>query len=121
MNMPGFTADASLYKVGKFYRLTATYFSDSLGVSADSIAVVQPQLRKTDYECTHDCLEAGGDSGICDFFCTESVEDGGDGGRGEQHCLAGCGPCLPDTESPMGGSRTCVRPNCDNYDRPCRI
>ena len=45
MNLPKFTAEQSLY--GK---------------------VVQPQLRKTDYECVHDCLEAGGGD-ICNFFC----------------------------------------------------
>jgi hypothetical protein len=118
MNMPGFTADASLYKTGKFYRSAATYFSDSLGVSADSFAVVQPQLRKTDYECVHDCIEAGG-TDICNFFCTEEVEEGRGGGGGEQ-CRPECGPCQPDPGSPMGGFRTCVKHNCDTYDKPCR-
>src|SRR6267154_1877045 len=74
MNMPGFTAEASLSKQGKFYRLPATYVSDSFGV--------QPQLRKTDFECVHDCLEAGGGD-ICNFFCTENVDPGGGGGGGQ--------------------------------------
>jgi hypothetical protein len=96
MNLPKFTAEQSLY--GK---------------------VVQPQLRKTDYECVHDCLEAGGGD-ICNFFCTENVDDGGGGGGG-QTCRPGCGPCLPDPDSPMGGFRTCVKYDCDTYDSPCRI
>ena len=111
MNMPGFTAEASLSKQGKFYRLPATYVSDSFGV--------QPQLRKTDYECVHDCLEAGGGD-MCNFFCTENVDEGG-GGGGRETCRPGCGPCLPDSDSPMGGFRTCVKYNCDTYDSPCRV
>jgi len=109
MNMPGFTAEASLSKQGKFYRLPATYVSDSFGV--------QPQLRKTDFECVHDCLEAGGGD-ICNFFCTENVDPGGGGGGGQQ-CRPSCGPCKRDPESPSGRSRFCINAKCDDFTRRC--
>ena len=109
MNMPGFTAEASLSKQGKFYRLPATYVSDSFGV--------QPQLRKTDFECVHDCLEAGGGD-ICNFFCTENVDPGGGGGGGQQ-CRPSCGPCKRDPESPSGRSRFCSNAKCDDFTRRC--
>src|SRR6266496_2615508 len=98
MKMPRFTAEASIYKLRKFYQPAATHFGDSFGKSA----VVQPELRKTDYECVHDCLEAGG----------------GDGGGGEV-CRPECGPCYNDPDSPTGRSRTCVTANCETYDRQC--
>jgi len=109
MNMPGFTAAASLSKQGKFYRLPATYVSDSFGV--------QPQLRKTDYECVHDCLEAGGGD-ICNFFCTENVDPDVGGGGGQQ-CRPSCGPCKRDPDSPSGRSRLCINAKCDDYTKRC--
>lgn len=39
MPMPGFSAEASIY------RSSASYFTDSFGISADGVAVVQPQFR----------------------------------------------------------------------------
>jgi len=113
MKMPRFTAEASIYKLRKFYQPAATHFGDSFGKSA----VVQPELRKTDYECVHDCLEAGGGD-MCNFFCTENVDDGGGGGGGEV-CRPECGPCYNDPDSPTGRSRTCVTANCETYDRQC--
>jgi hypothetical protein len=112
MNMPGFNADSSLYKASKSQRWRAPHFNHSFGV--------QPQLRKTDYECVHDCLEAGGPESLdmCNFFCTENVDDGGGGGGGEQ-CRPGCGPCHSDPDSPTGRSQTCVRADCETYDRQC--
>ena len=114
MKMPGFSGEASLYT----YRSTAPpYFGASFGVSADRSALVQPQFRKTDYECVHDCLEAGGGD-MCNFFCTENVDDTGGGGGGEQ-CRPGCGPCYSDPDSPTGRSQTCVRADCETYDKQC--
>ena len=116
MNMPGYTADASLHT----HRSTAPYFGALFRISVDRSALVQPQLRKTDYECVHDCLEAGGGD-MCNFFCTENVDDGGGGGGGGgEHCTPGCGPCYPDPDSPMGGFRTCVTYNCGTLETPCR-
>ena len=117
MNLPGYTAEASLSKQGRFYRSPATYLSDSFGVSGDGIAVVQPQLRKTDFECVHDCLEAGGGD-ICNFFCTENVDPGGGGGGGQQ-CRPSCGPCKRDPDSPSGRSRLCINAKCDDFTRRC--
>lgn len=118
MKMPRFTAEASLYKVREFNQSTATHCGDSSSNPADNNAVVQPQLRKTDYECVHDCLEAGGGD-ICNFFCTENVDDGGGGGGGQQ-CRPSCGPCHADPDSPTGGFKTCVSADCETYDRQCR-
>ena len=120
MNKPGFNAEASLYKVGEFYQPTVTQGGGSSGNPADNNAVVQPQLRNTDYECVHDCLEAGGPESLdmCNFFCTENVNDGGGGGGG-QSCRLGCGPCHNDPDSPTGRSRTCVRADCETYDTQC--
>jgi len=117
MKMPGFTAEVALYKAGKFHHSTATCCGDSFGISPDRRAVVEPQLRKTDYECVHDCLEAGGGD-MCNFFCTENVDDTGGGGGGEQ-CRPGCGPCYSDPDSPTGRSQTCVRADCETYDKQC--
>jgi len=115
MKMPGFSGEASLYT----YRSTAPpCCGDSFGISPDRRAVVEPQLRKTDYECVHDCLEAGGGD-MCNFFCTENVDDGGGGGGGGQSCRPECGPCHSDLDSPTGRSRTCVRADCETYDRQC--
>jgi hypothetical protein len=118
MKMPRFTAEASLYKVREFYQSTANHYGDASGKSADSNAVVQPQLRKTDYECVHDCLEAGGGD-MCNFFCTENVDEGGGGGGG-QSCRPECGPCYDDPDSPTGRTRTCIRADCETYDRQCQ-
>jgi hypothetical protein len=82
MKMPGYTAEASLGRAGVYWHSAA----------AGHMIVVQPQLRKTDYECVHDCLEAGGPTDICNFFCTESGDEGGGGGGGGQQCRPGCGP-----------------------------
>jgi hypothetical protein len=124
MNMPAFNAEASLYKVREFYQPAATQGGGSSGNPADNNAVVQPQLRNTDYECVHDCLEAGGPESLdmCNFFCTENVNDGGGGGGGGgEYCTPQCGPCYADSDSPTGGFRTCRKANCDTYDKQCRV
>ena len=118
MRTPGFNAGASLYKSSRCYigRTTSGALSASM-VWGDSIGVVQPQLRKTDFECVHDCLEAGGGD-ICNFFCTENVDPSGGGGGGQQ-CRPSCGPCKRDPESPSGRSRFCINAKCDDFTRRC--
>jgi hypothetical protein len=69
MKMRGYTAEASLGRAGMYWH----------SAGADHMIVVLPQLRKPDYECVHDCLEAGGPTDICNFFCTESGDEGGGG------------------------------------------
>jgi len=122
MNMPGFSAEVSLYNSSRYYvgRATSGALAASLGigVSGDGISVVQPQLRKTDYECVHDCLEAGGGD-ICHFFCTENVDPGGGGGGGGQQCRPSCGPCQHDPDSRTGRSRLCIDAKCDDYTKRC--
>ena|SRR5713101_6299528 len=105
MNLPGFTAEVSLYKS------SMTYFMNSSASSAGGNFVVQPQLRKTDFECVHDCLEAGGPSSVCNFFCTENIDDGG--GRSDPVCRPSCSPCRR-VPGQAGRWRTCILRNCDD-------
>jgi hypothetical protein len=41
------------------------------------------------------------------------------GGGGSPRCRPACSPCQPDSDSPTGRSRFCIRANCDDYSRPC--
>ena len=110
MNMPRYTAEASLYSSGQCYQSTGA--SGALLVSRGvlpqlPIGFCQAECAPDDYQCLFDCMEAG--------------DGGGDGGGGGgEHCTPACGPCYPDPGSPMGGFRTCVDYNCNTYDKQCR-
>jgi hypothetical protein len=109
-NIPGYTAEASLYSSGQFYQ--AIRASGALPVSRGvlpqlPIGFCQAECSPGDYQCLFDCM-GGRDGG----------GDGGGGGGGE-HCSPACGPCYPDPDSPMGGFRTCVDYNCNTHDRQC--
>ena len=68
MNMPGFIAEASLYKTSGHYRLT-----------------------------TRSAGRADVHLGLAQFALPVPLPNGGG-----QLCLPGCGPCLPDSDSPTG-------------------
>jgi hypothetical protein len=104
MNIPGFTAEASLP-----YRTAHRGRGRHLGPKAAGII---PQLRRTDYECVHDCLEAGAPTDICNFFCTESEGEGGGGPR-DPVCTPSCSPCRRVAGQP-GRWKTCILRNCDD-------
>ena len=111
MNMPRFTAEASLYSSGEFYQSARA--SGALPVSGGvlpqlPIGFCQAECSSDDYQCLFDCMGDGGG-------------DGGGGSGGGQHCSPQCGTCLPDPDSPRGGYRTCVDYNCNTYDKQCRV
>jgi len=65
MSMPGFSAEASIYKGGEHQRSTAMELRNSREV-VPAIGLPGPQ---TFAECMEDCLAAGGDPAACFEFC----------------------------------------------------
>lgn len=118
INIPGFTAEASIYKTRGYYRLATGRVG---GIVAAVGQVLLPQLRRIDWGCARDCLEAGGNMGICSFFCEERGEEGG-GGRPEPLCRPGCSPCRSglSEEGEPGRWKICITRNCDEYERRCQ-
>jgi hypothetical protein len=114
LNMPGFTAEHSLYRTEGHYRL-ATGRAGRIVAPVGNFIV--PQLRKIDWECARDCLDAGGDMGICGFFCEEQGEDGG--GIPEPVCRPGCSRCSRVPGKP-GLWKTCITRDCDDREVRCR-
>src|SRR6266545_2726122 len=108
MNMPGYTAEASLATARGFYR-TARAGSDSLPGQG-----VLPQLPIG--FCQANCAPD-------DLFCVLRCLDQGGGGSGPRpptpRCRPACGPCLPDEDSLTGRSRLCIKANCNDYTRRC--
>jgi hypothetical protein len=108
MNMPGYTADASVYRTRNCYtsRRASSALRGSQGVlpQARSIGFCQADCVPGDYPCLWGCMEGGG---------------GGGSTLPTEHCRPSCGRCLPDSDSPTGRSRLCLKANCDDYSRPC--
>jgi hypothetical protein len=117
MNMPGLTAEASLYRSSAFYRLAR-----ASGVPAKR--EILPQLPIGFCMANCDRIQDDFMRSVCELRCFEQgggSGGGGGGGGGGQHCTPSCGPCVQDPESPLGGFKTCIRANCDDYDVACRI
>src|SRR5262249_49320455 len=118
MNMPGLTAESSLYRSNAFYR-------SARASGAPGKRQVVPQLPIG--FCMANCDRIRDDflRSVCELNCFEQDGTGrgggGGGGGGGQHCKPSCGPCIPDPESPLGGFKTCIKTNCDDYDVACRI
>ena len=114
--MPGYTAEKSVYKARGRYRSPA----GGAGPVPPMSNALLPQLRKIDWECASDCLGAGGDMGICSFFCEEQG-DGGGGGIPEPTCRPECSSmCGPSSEGLTGLWKTCIRADCETYEVRCR-
>ena len=127
MNIPGFTADTSIYKTRGHYRAMASHPA----ASANKRAVLPQLPRQLQLlQCLQDCSLADS-SPFCQQLCfwqdhINTSDDffgsrgggrgsgGGSGGGGGQSCVPECGPCID-------GSRLCVRHDCSDYDRPCGI
>jgi hypothetical protein len=119
MNIPGFTAEVSLYRTRDLYRAMARVSNaliDGGTAVPQSLALLKclqgcHNVDSPDYCVQHcywkDNIEGGGGAG------------GGSGGGG-QSCTPGCGPCHADPDSPTGGYRTCIRHDCSTYDIGCR-
>ncbi len=105
MNIPRFTAEDSLYRTSGRYQMTSSTHRVELNAS-----LVQPSAA----------IYVDGR-----FVCYGDVTGGGfincypPGGGGSEFCRPSCGPCHSDPDSPTGRSRTCLKRNCDDYDRPC--
>ena len=107
MNMPGLTAGASLYNASGRYRIPARS-------TATRAARVMPQLPIG--FCMANC---DNDDYVCKFRCLEQGDPGGPHSPPQEQCRPGCGPCLRDSESTTGRSKTCIRRNCDHYTLRC--
>jgi hypothetical protein len=114
MNMPGFTAETSLYNTSGHYRAMAGTPNDLIGSGG-----VLPQLpigfcmADCDFTYPNDSFL----SSVCKLGCFG--DGGGGGGGGGEHCRPTCGQCQPDPGSPTGRSKPCIKSNCDDYDKPC--
>ena len=114
MNIPGFSAEASLHQSGSYYAANATNNHSSYG------GVVVPQLPIGFCQANCDRIQDPFLSAVCRLQCLgQGGGGGGVGGGGGQVCRPGCGRCLPDDESPTGRSKTCILRNCDDVSRAC--
>lgn len=113
MNMPGFTAEASLYKASGHYRMAGAP-NDLVGSHE-----VLPQLPIGFCQANCDHIQDDFLRTVCNLGCLDQSDGGGVGGGGGQSCRPSCGPCHSDPDSPTGRSKTCVKRNCDDYDRSC--
>ena len=106
MNMPTFTAEASLYATRRRYRAAS---APSWGPSG-----VVPQLPIG--FCMAECDEHETDplsNAACKFGCMGGGGGGGvGGGPGDPGCRPGCGPC-------RRGRRTCINADCDSREVRC--
>lgn len=112
-NIPGFTAEASLYRPARQYRTTAVQGSAPRGVV--------PQLRKSTGFCMADCDFNDPDplsNFACKVGCLEEGGGGEEGGGAEPACRPACGPCrrVPGEHR---RTKTCVVGNCDEREIRC--
>ena len=115
LNIPGFTASASLNNTGGHFRKAET--RNALAGNDD----VLPQLPMGFCMANCDSIEDDFMRTVCEMQCSEDQGGGGGGGGGHpQICKPTCGPCNADDSSPTGGYQTCIKTNCDDYDRQCR-
>ena len=122
MNMPGYTAEASLYRASGHYPAkagTPEALVDGRGVLPQlprQLSLLLCLENCADFDSSPNCR----DSCFQDSDSTEG-DGGGDGGGGGLYCTPQCGPCYADSDSSTGGFRTCRYANCDTYDKPCRV
>lgn len=114
LNMPGFTAPASLYKSGGHFRKAEA--RNTLAGNGD----VLPQLPIGFCQANCDSIEDDFLRTVCEMKCSGDQGGGGGGGGHPQICKPTCGPCRADDSSSTGGFQTCIKTNCDDYERPCR-
>ena len=105
MNLPGFTAEASIYQPARSYKAGA---SRRRGGPANSVQAALAVYVDGRFVCNGEVNEFG------------FIDCGPIGGGGGPLCRPACGRCMPDDESPTGKSRLCILRNCDDVQRPCR-
>jgi hypothetical protein len=116
MNIPRYSAEASLYKTRRRYRVAGT--PTSVGHGRD----VVPQLRPIGF-CMAGCDETETNpvsNAACKIGCMEGAGGGGDGvgGPTDPGCRPGCGPCrrLPGQRF---RSKSCINRDCDSTEIRC--
>ncbi len=121
--LPGFTAQRSLYRSRGSYRAATTPAFGGRGRIG-----VEPQLkRQLDLLlCLQGCSLAGSGDGCVDTCyrmehigaSNDQQNPGGGGGPKDPGCRPGCGRCERDPDT---GRRvkTCVKANCDTVTRAC--
>ena len=112
-NIPGFTADASLYRGARHYRTSA--------VSPSAHRGVIPQLRRSTGFCMADCDANDPDplsNYACKVGCLENGGGGEPGGGSEPECTPGCSTCrkMPGARR---GTKTCISSNCEEREVRC--
>lgn len=113
-NMPGFTAEKSIYQTSDHYRAIANTPNN-----VRSSREVLPQLPIGFCQANCDRIQDSFLRSVCVLRCFDATGGGGGGDGGGPFCRPGCGRCLADPDSPTGRSRTCIRRNCDDYVRAC--
>src|SRR6266849_1008943 len=116
MNLPGFTADTSIYKAIEHYRAMGGTPSEL--VSGRGVRLQLPQELQS---CLSRC-DFSPHPNLCNYFCYYEYGGGGQdgqGGHGPQPCSRTCGACLGDPGSSTGRSKTCRMPNCEWYTIEC--
>jgi len=114
INMPGFTAEASIYKTVRQYRMAGT--RNNLGGGRGVLPQLPIGFCMADCDFTeHDPLS----NMACKFDCLGGQEGGGGGGPREPVCRPSCSPCRPVAGKP-GRWKTCITRNCDDNEVRCR-
>lgn len=103
MNLPGFTAEASVYQAVQPYRTRSSHDPAGLSNSVQAALAIYVDGR---FICNGEVNEFG-------FINCGPIGGGG------QVCRPACGRCLPDSESPTGRSKLCILRNCDDVQRAC--
>jgi hypothetical protein len=114
MKMPGFSAEASLYRTSRQYRMASNYVLGS--------HQVLPQLKSIGF-CMADCDFTESDPllrDVCKLRCFEQGDGGGDGGPGGEVCRPSCTPCRR-VPGRVGLWKTCVGRDCETRDVRCGV
>lgn len=121
MNLPGFTAEATVYQSSGQYRSTSVSAN-----SEEQGGGILPQLPRQMklLQCLQGCSNAGSpdfcrDQCFWQDFGESGGGGGGNGGGGRNPvCRPSCGPCR-SVAGESGRWKTCVKRNCDTYDVRC--
>ncbi len=110
--IPGFTANASLYKTSGHYRTAGTP-NDLVGNRE-----ILPQLPIGFCMANCDRIQDDFMRTVCNVGCFDQGGGGGGGGIPEPVCRPSCSSCrrVPGLS---GRWRTCITRNCDDYERSC--
>jgi hypothetical protein len=114
INMPSFTAEASLYRNSGHYRMAGIPHD----LAGNGGVIPQLPIGFCMANCDHiqdDFLRS-----VCNLNCLDGGGGGGGGGGvGGQVCRPSCSPCRAVPGEP-GRWKTCIKRNCDDYEVRCR-